>query len=218
MRILIFGPPGGGKGTQAKLLAEDFGVPHYSTGDMLRNAAAERTPLGAKAKELMDAGQLVPDQVMIGIVRDALKTPAAARGFILDGFPRTVPQAEALSQIFKELGITSFTVINMDVDEEEIVRRLGNRVMCPAEGTIFSGDLDEVRAGSPCPSCGKPLIQRDDDRPATVRERLKVYRAKTAPVLTFYEQQGVVVTVDAAGSIDVVHREIKALVGSPLQS
>jgi len=185
---------------------------------MLRTAAAERTPLGTKAKELMDAGQLVPDQVMIGIVRDALKTPAAARGFILDGYPRTVPQAEALAQIFKDLGITTFTVINMDVDDEELVRRLGNRVMCPAEGTIFSSDLDDVRAGSPCPSCGKPLIQRDDDRPATVRERLKVYHAKTAPVLTFYEKLGVVVTVDASGSIDVVHREIKALVGSPLQS
>ncbi len=182
---------------------------------MLRSAVTAQTPLGLAAIEFIDAGQLVPDQVMIGIVRETLENPAIHKGFILDGFPRTVPQAKALTEIFKKIGITAFTVINLVVDDEEIVRRLGSRLLCPSEEKTFSSDLDDVRVSAPCPSCGKPLIQREDDRPATVRERLKVYHAKTEPVLTFYEQLGVVVTVDGAASIDVVYREVKALLGSP---
>jgi len=162
----------------------------------------------------MDGGQLVPDSVMIEIVRDALAAPTAQRGFILDGFPRTVPQAEALAGIFRDLGIASYTVVNIEVDTEEIVRRLGTRVLCIKEGKIFNSELDDVRAGQPCPSCGTPLTQRDDDRPETVRQRLSVYHDKSAPVLQYYERLGVVRTVDGTSSIDVVNREIRALITS----
>jgi adenylate kinase len=207
-----------GKGTQAKLLAEQYTIPHFSTGDMLRAAVAAETAVGKQAQQLMDAGQLVPDSVMIEIVREALAAPAAQRGFILDGFPRTVPQAEALAGIFRDLGIPSYTVVNVEVDTEEIVRRLGNRVLCLKEGKIFNSELDDVRAGQPCPSCGTPLTQRDDDRPETVRKRLSVYHDKSAPVLQYYERLGVVRTVDGTSSIDVVNREIRALIDSSSDS
>jgi len=214
MRILIFGPPGVGKGTQAKLLAEQYAIPHFSTGDMLRASVTAKAAVGKQAQQLMDGGQLVPDSVMIKIVRDALAAPTAQRGFILDGFPRTVPQAEALAGIFRDLGIASYTVVNIEVDTEEIVRRLGNRVLCMKEGKIFNRYLDDVRAGQPCPSCGIPLTQRDDDRPETVRKRLSVYHDKSAPVLQYYERLGVVRTVDGTSSIDIVNREIRALITS----
>ena len=207
-----------GKGTQAKLLAEQYTIPHFSTGDMLRAAVAAKTAVGKQAQQLMDAGQLVPDSVMIEIVREALAARAAQRGFILDGFPRTVPQAEALAGIFRDLGIPSYTVVNVEVDTEEIVRRLGNRVLCMKEGKIFNSELDDVRAGQPCPSCGTPLMQRDDDRPETVRKRLSVYHDKSAPVLQYYERLGVVRTVDGTSSIDVVNREIRALIDSSSES
>jgi adenylate kinase len=181
---------------------------------MLRAAVADETPLGCQARQFMDAGQLVPDAIMIGIVRNALSAPEAQRGFLLDGFPRTVGQAEALTVMFRDLGIGAFTVINFDVDDEEVVRRLSNRLMCPRDGKIFNSDLEDVRPGGPCPSCGGPLVQRDDDRADTVRERMRVYHATTEPVLSFFENLGVVATVDGAASIDVVNREIKALVDS----
>jgi adenylate kinase len=211
MRLILFGPPGVGKGTQAKLLAEDFAVPHISTGDMLRVAAAEGTDLGKKAKAIMDAGRLVPDDVMIGIVRQVLSSPRTAGGFILDGFPRTEDQAKALATIFRELRITQYRVLNLEVDDEEIIRRLGSRLMCRAEGRIFNSETDGVARDARCPECGGELVQRDDDRPDTVRERLQVYHAQTAPVIEFYRAAGVVVDVDGTNSIDVVHREIRAL-------
>ncbi len=215
MRLILFGPPGGGKGTQAKLLAEDFSVPHISTGDMLRASAAEGTELGKKAKAIMDAGQLVPDDVMIGIVRDVLGSPPASRGFVLDGFPRTLAQAQALEVIFHELGIGDYRVLNFEVDDEEIVRRLGNRLMCSTEGKIFNRETDGISPGGRCPNCGGELVQRDDDRPETVRKRLQVYHAQTAPVIEFYRAAGVVVTVDGAKPVDGVHREIRELLGGP---
>jgi adenylate kinase len=211
MRIIIFGPPGVGKGTQAKLLAEDLGVPHISTGDMLRAAAAEGTVLGKKAKAIMDAGQLVPDDVMIGIVRTVLASSRAAGGFVLDGFPRTRDQTKALTGIFRELNIEKYWVLNLEVDDEEIIRRLGNRVMCRTEGRIFNRETDELAPDARCPECGGELVQRDDDKPETVRKRLQVYYAQTAPVIEFYRTAGVVVDVDGTNSIDVVHREIRVL-------
>jgi adenylate kinase len=200
-----------GKGTQAKLLAEEFGILHVSTGDMLRAAAAAGTPLGTQAKALIDAGILVPDEIMIGLVREVLTSPAASGGFILDGFPRTLPQARALSRMFQDLGIQDVRVIEFVADDEEIIHRLSLRVVCPRDGRIFSAEADAVRAGEPCPECGTPLVQRADDREATVRERLKVYHATTAPVIHFYRETGMVLSVDGTGSIDMVNREIKLL-------
>lgn len=212
MRLILFGPPGVGKGTQAKLLSEEFGIPHISTGDMLRAAIAGGTELGRKAKEVMDSGQLVPDEVVIGIVRQVLSSRRASAGFILDGFPRTLGQAEALVGILNDLHISGYKVVNIDADDDEVVRRLSNRYVCPKDGKIFNTEIDGVAAGSPCPECGTPLVQRDDDKEDTVRKRLAVYHATTAPVLEYFEERGVVVIVDGSNSIDVVHREIKVLI------
>ncbi len=211
MRLILFGPPGVGKGTQAKLLGEEFGVQHISTGDMLRAAVATGSDLGKKAKALMDAGQLVPDDVMIGIVREVLSSPQNSHGFMLDGFPRTIAQAEALSKIFKDLGVKEFIVVNFELDDEELVRRLSNRLVCKKDGKIFNTDLDSLTVKSPCPNCGGELFQRDDDREETVRKRLKVYHISTEPVIEFYKKRGLVVNIDGNSSIDVVHREIKML-------
>jgi adenylate kinase len=211
MRLILFGPPGVGKGTQAKLLAEEFGVKHVSTGDMLRAATAAGTELGKKAKAIMSAGQLVPDDVMIGIVREVLASPQNARGFILDGFPRTLAQAKALSKSFDDLNIGDYKVINFEVDDEEIVRRLNNRLVCRKDGKIFNAEMDGVMIGTPCPNCGGELYQRDDDKEDTVRKRLKVYHISTAPVIEYYKAAGVVVNIDGTSSIDVVNREIKML-------
>jgi adenylate kinase len=211
VRLILFGPPGVGKGTQAKLLAEHFAVPHISTGDMLRAAIASGSPLGKKAKAIMDAGKLVPDDVVTQLVRETLAGPEMARGFILDGFPRTLAQAKELAELFKELAISRYQVINFKVSDDEIVRRLGDRLLCPKEGKIFNVEVDAVEKGGACPSCGTPLTQRDDDTPGTVRERLRVYHASTEPVLQFYKDLGVVITIDGSGSIDVINREIRMM-------
>ena len=206
--LLFFGPPGAGKGTQARLLSRQLGIPHISTGDILRAAVAEGTPLGKKAKEIIDAGHLVPDEIMVGLVRDALQSPEAAPGFILDGFPRTVPQAEALTQLFAELELARYAVIVLDVDQEELVRRLTNRLVCEKDGTIYSIGVDGVDWGSACPDCGGRLVQRDDDKEETVRQRLKVYQETTAPVVQYYESLGVLCSVDGSGTAESVQHRI----------
>jgi adenylate kinase len=211
MRLILIGPPGVGKGTQAKLLAASLGVPHISTGDLLRAAGAAGTALGKRAKAIMDAGQLVPDDVMVALVRDALTSSPASRGFILDGFPRTLPQAQALSRLFEELGIRKYYVLNFEADNEEIIRRLASRLMCRNEGKIFNAEADQISEGARCPDCGGALYQRDDDRPETVRKRLQVYQTATAPLLEFYRERGVIFTIDGMNSIDVVNREITIL-------
>jgi adenylate kinase len=211
MRIILFGPPGVGKGTQAAMLSQEYGIPHISTGDMLRSAAAGGTELGKKAKAIMDAGKLVPDDVMIGIVQDVLQSPRAANGFVLDGFPRTLAQAKALAAIFEQLKIRDYIVVNFEVDDDEIVRRLSNRLVCQNDGKIFNIEADGVTRESPCPDCGSLLIQRDDDREDTVRQRLRVYHSSTEPVIQYYEKTASVVTVDGSGTVDMVHREIRML-------
>ena len=208
MRLLLFGPPGVGKGTQAKLFSKEYGIPHYSTGDMLRAAAAAHTPIGNEASAYMGHGQLVPDDIMIDLIKQTLTTREAANGFVLDGFPRTVPQAEALTELFRDLGITDYLVINIVVADEEVVRRLNSRVQCPNDGRIFNRDLDGVTVGGPCPACGEPLIQRTDDAPATIRARLGVYHAKTSPVIGYYEQLGKLVAIDGGEPVQKVHQQI----------
>jgi adenylate kinase len=211
MRLLLIGPPGVGKGTQAQFLAADFGIPHISTGDMLRAAAAAGTEMGKRAKAVMDAGQLVPDEVMIGIVRDVLHSPRTAGGFLLDGFPRTLPQAQALDAILATLPPGTMWVLNLEADDEEIVRRLSSRLVCRKEGRVFNGEMDGLVAGGPCPECGGELYQRDDDKPDPIRKRLQVYHAQTAPLIAYYRGANVVVDVDGMNSIDVVSREIRLL-------
>lgn len=212
MRLILFGPPGGGKGTQAKLLAEEFGIKHISTGDMLRAAAAAGSELGKKAKAVMDGGQLVPDDVMIGIVREVLASPENKKGFILDGFPRTLAQAKALTRIFDELKIGDYRVINFELDDDEIVRRLSNRLVCKKDGKIYNKEMDGLSPGNSCPACGGELYQRDDDLAETVRKRLRVYHITTAPVIEYYKAGDVVVNIDGTSSIDVVNREIKMMI------
>lgn len=206
--LLFFGPPGVGKGTQAKMLSVRAGIPHISTGDILRSAVAEGTPLGKRAKEIIDAGHLVPDDIMIELVRDVLRKPEAKDGFILDGFPRTLPQAEALTVLLADIHINSFAVVELDVDEEELVRRLGNRLVCESDGRIYSMEMGGVDRGSPCPDCGGRLVQREDDREETVRRRLRVYHQATAPVLEYYQSLGVLVHVDGKGTAETVQGEI----------
>jgi adenylate kinase len=212
IRLLLFGPPGVGKGTQAKLLAAEFGIPHISTGDLLRAAVTAGTELGKKAQAIMNAGQLVPDDIMIGIVREVLGSSKVAKGFILDGFPRTLAQAKALASIFDELRIGDYKVINFAIKDEQIIRRLTGRLMCPNEGKIFNSDTDTVTRDTPCPTCGARLTQREDDKEEAVRKRLQVYHSTTAPVIEYYNERGVVVDVDGTGSIDAVRRKIETLV------
>ena len=211
-RLVLFGPPGVGKGTQARLLAAKLNIPHISTGNMLREAAAKGTGLGLKAKSVMDAGQLVADDIMIGIMGDLLRTPACAAGFILDGFPRTLPQAEALTRLLADLRMNLSDVINMEIDEAEIVRRLGNRYTCRSCGRIYNLITDNLTASSKCPNCGGELYQRDDDRPETVRQRLRVYASSTAPVKEYYRRAGLLKNVNAVGTVADVEAAILALV------
>ncbi len=213
MRLIFFGPPGGGKGTQARLLSEEFAIPHISTGDMLRAAFASGSELGKKAKVIMDQGHLVPDDVMIGIIREVLQSPQVAKGFILDGFPRTLEQAKALSVILDELHISGVKVINLDVDDEEIIHRLNNRLVCEKTGKIFNKDFDSLTAGGTCPECGGKLIQRDDDKEETVRKRLMIYHSTTKPLIEYYKTHSGIQNVDGTGSIFVVHKAVKKSIG-----
>ena len=211
MNILLFGKPGAGKGTQAPKLAESLGVPTLATGDVLRNATREGTALGKKAKEFMDRGDLVPDDVILGIVGEALARPEYARGAILDGVVRTVPQAEGLERALKALKRKLDAVLRFDIDNDEIVRRLSSRTICANCQTPYM----DREPGEKCDKCGGTLMRRRDDEPAAVRNRLTVYEAQTAPVFDWYTKNGTrVVTVDAVGSVkDVTDRALKALRG-----
>ncbi len=182
MRIILFGAPGVGKGTQAKILSKKFHIQHISTGDILREAVRNQTELGRKAKALMDAGQLVSDDIMIAIICDVVSSPGSKAGFILDGFPRTLGQAEALDQLFKDLKLSLNKVVNIEVDEDEIVRRLSSRWMCKICRRIYNERIDSVSGDGQCPLCKGELYQRDDDKPETVRQRLNVYMQSTFPL------------------------------------
>jgi adenylate kinase len=176
---------------------------------MLRAAVAEGTELGKQAKAIMDSGRLVPDGIMIGIVRQVLGAPATARGFILDGFPRTIAQAEALTEMFDQLGFHDARVVVVELSDDEIVRRLSSRYVCTNDGKIYSALIDKVTLSTPCPQCGGKLIQRDDDKESTIRERLRVYHAQTAPIIRYYSERGATITVDGSRSVEEVNREIR---------
>lgn len=208
MRIILFGPPGVGKGTQAKLLSTKLKIPHISTGDMLRDAVTEGTDLGRKAKSIMDAGQLVSDDIMIGIIREVVKSDRCRDGFILDGFPRTIAQAEALDTLLGDLHMKLDHVITIEVAQDEIVRRLSTRLSCPQCGKIYNFTLDHLTKSSTCPSCGGELHQRDDDKPETVRKRLGVYAQSTLPLQEFYRKAGLLRSIDGKGGIEEIKRNI----------
>lgn len=209
MNILLFGKPGAGKGTQAPRVARALGVPTLATGDVLRNAQREGTPLGLKAKAFMDHGDLVPDDVILGIVGETLAKPEYARGVVLDGVVRTVPQAEGLDRVLANLKRRLDAVLQFDIESDEIVRRLSGRTVCEKCQTPYTGR----EPGTPCDKCGGRLVRRKDDEPDAVRNRLAVYEKQTAPVLEWYVRHGArVVTVSAVGDVaDVTTNALKAL-------
>jgi adenylate kinase len=214
MRAILLGPPGAGKGTQAKMLTERYGVPQVSTGDILRAAVAAGTPLGKEAKTYMDRGALVPDEVVIGIVRDRLREPDCRKGYLLDGFPRTVAQAEALTRMLKELGAPLPRVVSLEVGEEELVKRLSGRRTCESCGEPFHVAFHPPRAEGTCDKCGGRLIQREDDKEETIRRRLQVYRQQTEPLIGYYQNQGLLKTVNGLGEAgEVLARVSRALEG-----
>ena len=201
MILVLLGPPGAGKGTQGEKLAEQLGVPKVATGDVLRAAVREQTPLGLAAKAAMDRGDLVPDEVILGIMKEALASPAAARGAILDGVVRTVPQAEGLSRVLRELGRPLDAVLLFEIDDEELVGRLSGRTVCESCQTPYAGQ----EPGARCAKCGGTLVRRKDDEPEAVRNRLRTYHAQTAPVIGWYEQTGGPLRrIDALGAMDEV--------------
>lgn len=208
MRLILFGSPGVGKGTQAKILSEKYNIPHISTGDILRKAVNEKTQLGLKAGTIMERGELVPDDLMIGLIKETLTSDFCTNGFILDGFPRTTIQAEALDKLFNELNINNVILLNITADEEEIVSRLSNRRACKVCGTIFV--LKEIEGLDKCPKCGAEdsFYQRNDDTESIIRRRLNVFNENTKPVLGYYKSQGKAITINGIGSIDEVNKEI----------
>jgi adenylate kinase len=212
MNLVLLGAPGAGKGTQAVKIGEKYGWPHVSTGDILRENVRESTALGLEAKKYMDGGELVPDQLVIDLVMGRLSQPDAAGGFILDGFPRTVAQADALTSALAAKGTDIELVLNIDVPLEELVGRLSSRYSCRACGAVFSSLLNPSLADMPCGSCGDELYQRDDDSPETVRNRLKVYEQQTAPLIDYYRGRGILRDVNGTSSVDDVWLEIQSTI------
>ncbi|MDP9863040.1 MULTISPECIES: adenylate kinase [Streptosporangium] len=211
MRLVLVGPPGAGKGTQAQFIASNLSIPKISTGDIFRANVSGGTELGKLAKEYMDRGDLVPDEVTIAMVRDRLSESDAQDGFLLDGFPRNVPQAEILKKMLAEFGVALDIVLELVVDDEEVVRRLAGRRTCSQCGRIWHVDFDDKK-DDVCDACGGRLYQRDDDKEATVRHRLEVYQEQTAPLVSFYADEGILVGVDATGPVEeVTQRAMEAL-------
>ena len=211
--LILLGPPGAGKGTQASRIVAEYRIPHISTGDILRAAVANQSPLGLEAKRYMDAGELVPDRVVIGIVEERLQEPDTARGFLMDGFPRTIPQAEALDQALEKLDRAITKVLVILVDEEELVRRLTGRRICRSCQTPYHVIFNPPKVEGVCDKCGGELYQRDDDKEETVRNRLEVYRRQTEPLIEYYDRTGVVARIDGEQSPDAVYENIREALG-----
>ncbi|MFG2195344.1 adenylate kinase [Streptomyces sp. NPDC048639] len=213
MRIVLVGPPGAGKGTQAAYLAENLSIPHISTGDLFRANISQGTPLGLQAKEFMDSGELVPDEVTIGMAKDRLEQPDAASGSLLDGFPRNLSQAKALDEILEEKGIALDAVLDLEVPEEEVVKRIAGRRTCRNNSAhTFHVEYKPAKAEGVCDECGGELYQREDDSEETVRKRLEVYHEQTEPIIDYYKSQGLVVTISALGKVvEVTQRAMEAL-------
>ena len=208
MKIIMVGVPGAGKGTQAKMLSERYGIPHISTGDIFRMNIKNNTELGQKAKGYMDAGQLVPDELVVDLVVDRIKAKDCMKGFILDGFPRTIPQAEALDYALNNQNEKIDYAINVDVPDENIIKRMSGRRACVGCGATYHLVYNPTKTEGVCDVCGEKLILRDDDKPETVQKRLDVYHEQTQPLIDYYNKKEVILTVDGTQDIDVVYDEI----------
>ena len=208
MKIIMLGAPGAGKGTQAKMLSERYGIPHISTGDIFRMNIKNNTELGQKAQGYMDAGQLVPDELVVDLVVDRIKAKDCMKGFILDGFPRTIPQAEALDYALNNQNEKIDYAINVDVPDENIIKRMSGRRACVGCGATYHLVYNPTKTEGVCDVCGEKLILRDDDKPETVQKRLDVYHEQTQPLIDYYNKKEVILTVDGTQDIDVVYDEI----------
>ncbi|AJE84980.1 MULTISPECIES: adenylate kinase [Streptomyces] len=213
MRIVLVGPPGAGKGTQAAFLAKNLSIPHISTGDLFRANISQGTELGKQAKAYMDAGNLVPDEVTIGMAKDRMDQPDAENGFLLDGFPRNVSQAEALDETLKDASMRLDAVLDLEVPEDEVVKRIAGRRICRKDSAhVFHVTYSAPKKEGVCDVCGGELYQREDDSEETVRKRLEVYHTQTEPIIDYYRAQGLVVTIPALGKVDeVTKRAMDAL-------
>jgi adenylate kinase len=209
LNLVLLGPPGSGKGTQGERLQADLRLPYYATGDILRAAVRDETELGRTAKEYMDRGDLVPDEVIVATIAERIDSPEAADGFILDGFPRTVPQAEALDDRLSELGRSLSGVLLIDVSDEEVQRRLGGRRTCVENGHVFHVELNPPQQEGVCDLDGSELIVRDDDKPEVIARRLETYHAKTEPLVDYYDRRSLLRRIDGAASPDEVEDEVR---------
>jgi adenylate kinase len=210
LNLILMGPPGAGKGTQAERLVDDFDLPYYATGDILRAAIAEGTELGKEAQPVVEAGDLVPDELMIGVIMERFDTPEAEDGFILDGFPRTVGQAEALDEALDRRGRSLTAALLIDAPAEEVIRRLSGRRICVKNGHVYHVENDPPKNEGVCDQDGSRLIQRDDDKPETIKRRLSVYREQTEPLIDWYDQRGALRRFDGSRPPDEVHSHIRA--------
>jgi len=209
LNLVLLGPPGSGKGTQGERLNEDLRLPYYATGDILRGAVRDETELGKSAKEYMDRGDLVPDEVIVGVIAERIDSEEARDGFILDGFPRTTPQAEALDAKLEEMGRSVGAVLLIDTSDDEVVKRLGGRRTCEANGHVFHVDFNPPKVEGVCDIDGSPLLVRDDDKPEVIRKRLATYHEKTEPLVTYYDDRGVLRRVDGERDPDEVTEELR---------
>ncbi|MBS1844488.1 MAG: adenylate kinase [Actinobacteria bacterium] len=209
MNLVLLGPPGSGKGTQGERLNEDLRLPYYATGDILRGAVRDETELGKSAKEYMDRGDLVPDEVIVGLIAERIDSEEARDGFILDGFPRTTPQAEALDAKLEEMGRSVGAVLLIDVSDDEVVKRLGGRRTCEANGHVFHVDFNPPKVEGVCDIDGSPLLVRDDDKPDVIRKRLATYHEKTEPLVSYYDDRGVLRRVEGEREPDEVTEELR---------
>jgi adenylate kinase len=209
LNLVLLGPPGSGKGTQGERLNEDLRLPYYATGDILRGAVRDETDLGKTAKEYMDRGDLVPDEVIVGVIAERIDSSEALDGFILDGFPRTTPQAEALDAKLSELGRGVTAVLLIDVSDDEVVRRLGGRRTCEASGHVFHVEFEPPKEEGVCDIDGSPLIVRDDDKPEVIRKRLETYHEKTEPLVSYYDSRGVLRRIEGEAAPEAVAEQIR---------
>jgi adenylate kinase len=208
LNLVLLGPPGSGKGTQGERLNEDLRLPYYATGDILRAAVRDETELGRTAKEYMDRGDLVPDEVIVGVIAERIDSSEALDGFILDGFPRTTPQAEALDAKLSELGRGVTAVLLIDVSDDEVVRRLGGRRTCEANGHVFHLEFEPPKQEGVCDIDGSPLIVRDDDKPEVIRKRLETYHEKTEPLVSYYDSRSVLRRIEGEAAPDGVADQV----------